>query len=51
MEKVTLRCPCGELIVAADEDELVAKAEEHLRREHPDLAGVYSREDILAFAY
>ena len=51
MDKLSLRCPCGELIVGDDEDELVAKAETHLEQEHPDLAGVYSREDILTFAY
>jgi hypothetical protein len=51
MAKTTLRCPCGELITATDEDELVEQANAHLTREHPDLAGVYSREQILFMAY
>ena len=48
--KTTLRCPCGELIVAKDEDELVEMANSHLEKEHPDLAGQYTREQILFMA-
>jgi hypothetical protein len=50
IRKVRLRCPCGDLLVAADEDDLVEKANEHLEREHPELAGVYTREQILLMA-
>jgi hypothetical protein len=50
-EKKRLQCPCGELLVAEDEDALVVKAEEHLAQEHPDLADVYTRENILFMAY
>jgi predicted small metal-binding protein len=46
-----LRCPCGELIVAEDEDSLVEKANEHLEQEHPQMAGDYTREQILSMAY
>jgi predicted small metal-binding protein len=49
--KTTLPCPCGELIVAKDEDELVEKAKEHLKEKHPELADVYEREHILFMAY
>jgi predicted small metal-binding protein len=49
--RLRLRCPCGETIDADSEDELVTLAQEHLAAEHPDLAGRYSREDILAMAY
>jgi hypothetical protein len=49
--KIQLRCPCGEMLEADDEDGIVAKANEHLEKEHPDLAGEYSREQILSMAY
>jgi hypothetical protein len=48
---IRLRCPCGETIDAKDEDTLVQLAQEHLEREHPDLAKQYTREDILFMAY
>jgi hypothetical protein len=51
MLKRRLRCPCGEVIDADDDDELVASAQRHLGVEHPELAGKYTREDILALAY
>jgi hypothetical protein len=46
-----LQCPCGALITAASEDELVDKANEHLASEHPDMAGAYSRDEILFLAF
>jgi hypothetical protein len=49
--KRRLRCPCGEMIVAEDDDTLVEKAREHLADEHPHLAGEYTREQILFMAY
>ncbi len=51
MAGLRLRCPCGELLEADDEDDLVAKANAHLAAEHPDLAGAYTRDDILFMAY
>jgi predicted small metal-binding protein len=50
-EKKRLQCPCGELIEAQSEDELVDKANEHLATAHQDLAGSYTREQILFLAY
>lgn len=50
-KKIRLICPCGEMIVGDDEDDLVQKANEHLAQEHPKLAGEYTREQILAIAY
>ncbi|MFM9377201.1 DUF1059 domain-containing protein [Gordonia sp. VNK21] len=47
-QKTTLHCPCGEFLRGADEDELVAVAQAHLTKEHPDLD--YSRDEILMFA-
>lgn len=51
MTKIRLQCPCGELIVAESEDELVEKANAHLAQEHPKLAGTYTRDQILVMAY
>jgi hypothetical protein len=48
--KTRLRCPCGELIEAATEDELVQKANEHLANAHPG-HGSYTRDEILFMAY
>lgn len=47
--KTRLQCPCGEFLQGQDEDDLVAKALEHLRERHPHLE--YDREDILFMAY
>lgn len=44
-------CPCGERIIGTDDDELVLRAQEHLRTAHPEMAGKYSREEILMFAF
>jgi predicted small metal-binding protein len=49
--KRNLHCPCGEHLIAADEDELVEQAFEHLRREHPEMADRYTRSDVLFFAH
>lgn len=47
--KTGLICPCGEHFKAADEDELVAKVQEHLAEAHPGLE--YTREEILFIAF
>ena len=47
--KTKLQCPCGEFLQGADEDDLVAKTQEHLRERHPGLE--YDREEILFIAY
>jgi predicted small metal-binding protein len=46
--KTLLRCPCGEEIRGADEDELVERAQAHLAAEHPGRE--YEREMILFMA-
>jgi hypothetical protein len=43
-----LNCPCGETIEGTDEDDLVEKAQAHLREIHPNR--VYTREQILFMA-
>jgi hypothetical protein len=47
--KTELDCPCGEHIVGEDEDDLVAKAKEHLVENHP--GHEYTRDQILFMAY
>jgi len=49
MAKV-INCECGQVVRAETDDELVAKVEEHVRKDHADLVGKMSREDILAMA-
>jgi predicted small metal-binding protein len=44
-----LDCPCGTRIVGTDEDDLVAKVQEHLAKEHPGRE--YSRDQILFMAF
>lgn len=45
-----VNCECGQVIRAEDEEELVAKVEEHVNENHPDLVGKLGREEILAMA-
>jgi hypothetical protein len=47
--KTRLNCPCGTAISGTDEDDLVAKVQEHLSAEHPDHE--YDRDQILFMAY
>lgn len=49
MSKV-INCECGEVVRAADDDELVRKVDQHVRQAHPDLVGKMSREDVLGMA-
>jgi predicted small metal-binding protein len=43
-------CVCGYVVKGEDDDELWKKAQEHMREDHPDLAGKVSRADLLAQA-
>jgi predicted small metal-binding protein len=45
-----INCECGFVVRGETDDELVAKAEDHIRSDHPDLVGQMSREDLLAMA-
>jgi predicted small metal-binding protein len=47
--KTKLRCPCGVLITAKDEDELVELTQQHLAEAHPGMT--YGRDEILFMAY
>ncbi len=43
-------CECGEVVKAATDDELVSRVEAHVVRDHPDLVGKLTREDVLGMA-
>jgi hypothetical protein len=45
-----INCECGQVIHGDTDDELVAKAEAHIERDHPDLVGKISRDDLLGMA-
>jgi len=49
MAKV-VHCACGADVRAESDDELVARVEEHVQAEHPELVGKMSREQILGMA-
>jgi predicted small metal-binding protein len=41
---------CGQVVRGETDDELITNAEEHVRRDHPELVGKISREDFLGMA-
>jgi Protein of unknown function (DUF1059) len=43
-------CVCGYVVKGEDDEELWKNAQEHMREDHPDLAGKVSRADLLAQA-
>jgi predicted small metal-binding protein len=45
-----INCECGEVVRAESDDELVAGVEAHVNRDHPEMVGKLSREDVLAMA-
>ncbi|HWQ24788.1 MAG TPA: DUF1059 domain-containing protein [Gaiellaceae bacterium] len=45
-----INCECGQVVRGETEDELLRNAEEHIRRDHPELVGKVTREDLLALA-
>jgi hypothetical protein len=45
-----LTCPCGTTLTGLTEDEIVETASGHLRAEHPEMAGDYGPEHILAMS-
>jgi hypothetical protein len=49
MSKV-INCECGQVVRGETDDELIRNAEEHVNRDHPDLIGKITREDLFAMA-
>ena len=45
-----INCECGQVVRGETDDELVANTEAHVNRDHPELVGQLSREDILGMA-
>ena len=41
---------CGYVVKGEDDDELWRNAQEHMKEDHPELAGKVSRSDLLAQA-
>jgi len=45
-----INCECGRVVRGESDEELLANAEEHVNRDHPELVGKISRDDLLAMA-
>lgn len=50
MSTKVINCECGQVVRADSDDELVAKVSDHVSRDHPELVGKLSRDDVLAMA-
>lgn len=48
-EKTRLNCPCGVALKGENEDDIVEKAQQHLKEDHPGMD--YSRNEILFMAH
>jgi hypothetical protein len=46
-----VHCPCGVDVSGDTDDELVQNVEGHIEKDHPDLVGQYSRDQILSMAH
>ena len=45
-----INCECGQVVRGETDDELVANAEAHIRRDHPELVGRISCDELLGLA-
>lgn len=45
-----INCECGQVVRGDTDEELLANAEAHVNRDHPELVGKVSRDDLLAMA-
>jgi predicted small metal-binding protein len=45
-----VNCECGEIVRAETDNELVGRVEAHVARNHPEMIGKLSRDDILGMA-
>lgn len=45
-----INCECGETVRATSDDELVAMVEAHVAKDHPELVGKLTRDDVLGMA-
>jgi len=44
-----IRCECGHIARGETTDDVIRELEEHMRQDHPDLAGKISPEDMLGW--
>ena len=42
-----ITCECGTVIRGESDEEVVAGAESHMRKDHPELVGQVTRDDLL----
>jgi predicted small metal-binding protein len=47
---LVINCECGRVVTAGTEEEIVAKVEQHVAEDHPELVGKLTREDIVAMS-
>ena len=45
-----VHCPCGKVVEAETDDDLVSQVQQHVREDHPELESEYTREKILSLA-
>lgn len=45
-----INCECGQVVHGDTDEELLRAAEEHIKRDHPELIGKITREDLLAMS-
>lgn len=45
-----INCECGQVVRGETEEELLRNAEAHVQRDHPELVGKITREDLLAMS-
>ena len=45
-----MTCPCGQRLEGETDDDFVAAVEAHFKEAHPEMAGKYTREQILSRA-
>ena len=45
-----INCECGQVVRGDTDEQLLANAEAHIARDHPELVGKITREDLLAMS-
>jgi predicted small metal-binding protein len=45
-----INCECGQVVRGETDEELLRAAEEHIKRDHPELVGKVTRADLLAMS-
>jgi len=48
--KKLINCECGEVVRGNSDEELVAAVQAHISRDHPELVGKLSQQDILSMS-